>query len=154
MCADQCFGAITIQHLDELCNANKQVYKDLLQRCRGLLCSTTTTVFIFLSPQFIINHPDAHDVFIECSHRATLCVVTLDKAHIHVQHGTSFRSKIWALQAQFFSKIFGNQLHLMRPCLIVRTAIMPTSYLLPLSHLLTINSFSGDLLVRGAQNNF
>ncbi len=70
MCADQRFGAVTIQHLDELYNANKQVYKDLLQRCRGLLCSMMTTVFIFLSPRFVINHPDARDVFIKCSHRA------------------------------------------------------------------------------------
>jgi superfamily II DNA helicase RecQ len=98
-CTDQHFGAVTIQHLDKLYNANKQVYKDLLQRSQGLLCSITTTVFIFLFPQFIINHPNARDVFIKCSHHATLHVVTLDKAHIHVQHGTSFRSKIRALQA-------------------------------------------------------
>jgi hypothetical protein len=96
-CADQRFGAVTIQHLAELYGANQQVDKDLLQRCRGLLCSTTMTKFIFLSPEFIINHPDARDVFIECSHRATLHIVALDKAHIHVQHGMLFRSKIWAL---------------------------------------------------------
>jgi hypothetical protein len=42
----------------------------------------------------------------------------------------------------------------MRPLLIVLTATMPTSYLLPLSHLLTINSFSGNLLAHGTQNNF
>jgi hypothetical protein len=72
-CTDQRFGNVTIQHLDKLYDANKQVYKVLLQRCRGLLCSTTTTVFIFLSPQqFTINHPDARDVFIKCSHRATV----------------------------------------------------------------------------------
>jgi hypothetical protein len=114
------------------------------------------TVFIFLSPQFIINHPEARDrdVFIKCPHHATLCVVALDEAHIHVQHGRLCRSTIRALQALFFATIFGNQLHLMRPRLIVLTATMPTSYLLILSHLLTINSFSGDLLVHGTQNNF
>ncbi len=42
----------------------------------------------------------------------------------------------------------------MRPRLIVLRATMPTSYLLPLSHLLTINSFSGNSLVRSTQNNF
>jgi hypothetical protein len=65
-CPDQCFGTVTNQHLDKLYDANKQVYKDLLQRCRGLLCSTTMTVFVLLSPHFIINHPDTHDVFIKC----------------------------------------------------------------------------------------
>jgi hypothetical protein len=62
------------------------------------------TVFIFLSPQFIINHPDARDVIIECPHCATLWVVARDKAQIHVQHGTLFRSKIQALQALFLQQ--------------------------------------------------
>jgi hypothetical protein len=153
-CTDQRFGAVTIQYLDKLYDANKQVYKDLLQHCQGLLCSTITTVFIFLSLQFVINHPDACDVFIGCSHRATLCVVAIDEAHFHIQDGTLFRSMIRALQALFFAEIFGNQPHLMRLRLIVLTATMPTSYLLPLSHLLTINLFFGDLLVCGTQNRF
>jgi hypothetical protein len=52
-CANQNFGAVTVQHLDELFDANKQVYYDLLERCHGLRRSTTTTVFIFMSPQFL-----------------------------------------------------------------------------------------------------
>jgi superfamily II DNA helicase RecQ len=72
-CANQNFGAVAVQHLDELFDANKRVYCDLLERCRGLLQSTTTIVFIFLSPQFLINHPEARDVFIKCSHCNTLC---------------------------------------------------------------------------------
>jgi hypothetical protein len=62
--ADQRFGPVKEQHLDELYDGNKKVYHDLLERCRGLRRSTTTTVFIFLSPQFLINHTDARDVFI------------------------------------------------------------------------------------------
>ncbi len=87
-CANQNFGAVAVQHLDELFNANKHVYYNLLERCRGLLWSTTTTVFIFLSPQFLINHPEARDVFIECSHCTTLHVIALDEAHIHVGYQT------------------------------------------------------------------
>ena len=49
--ADQHFGAVTVQHLDELYDGNKKVYYDLLERCPGLQQSATTTVFIFLSPQ-------------------------------------------------------------------------------------------------------
>ena len=97
-CANQQFGAVAVQHLDELFDANKQVYYDLLERCRGLRRSTTTTVFIFVLPQFLINHPEACEVFIECSHHTTLRVIVLDEVHIHIQHGTSFRSEIRALQ--------------------------------------------------------
>jgi len=97
-CANQQFGAIAIQHLDELFDANKQVYYDFLEQCHGLHWSTTTTVFIFVSPQFLINHPEAREVFIKCSHRITLRVIALDEVHIHIQHSTSFRSEIRALQ--------------------------------------------------------
>jgi hypothetical protein len=72
MSADLRFRAVIIQYLNELYDANKNAYKDLLQCCWGLLWSTTTTVFIFLSPQFLINHPDACNVFIECLHHTTL----------------------------------------------------------------------------------
>jgi len=63
-CAGQRFGTVTVQHLDELYDANKKVYHELMERCRGLRRSTMTTVFIFLSPQFLINHPDACNVLL------------------------------------------------------------------------------------------
>jgi hypothetical protein len=61
-----------IQHLDELYDAKKRAYQKLLGRCRALLPSTMTTIFIFLSPQFLVNHPDARDIFIDFLHRMTL----------------------------------------------------------------------------------
>ena len=153
-CANEQFGAVAVQHLDELFDANKQVYYDLLERCRGLCRSTTTTVFIFVSPQFLINHPKAREVFIKCSHRTTLRVIALDEVHIHVQHGTSFRSEIRALQVLFFSKIFCEQLPTVQPRLIVLTATMPTSYLPHLCRLLTVSSFQGESIVRGSPREF
>jgi superfamily II DNA helicase RecQ len=71
-CANHRFGTVIIQHLDELFDANKSAYKDLLEQCRGLRCSMTTTVFLFLSPQFLINHSNAREIFIKCSHCTTL----------------------------------------------------------------------------------
>jgi len=123
---------------------------DLLERCHGLRRSTTTTVFIFLSPQFLINHPEARNVSIENSHRTTLRVIALDEAHIHVQHRTSFRSEIRALQVLLFARIFCEQSLMMRPWLIVLTATMPTSYLPHLCQLLTVSSFQGESIVRGS----
>ena len=38
-CATQNFGAVAVQHLDKLFNANKRVYYNLLKRCHGLLWS-------------------------------------------------------------------------------------------------------------------
>ncbi len=64
-CTNKQFGAVMMQHLDQLYDANKHVYQDLLKHCHGLFQSTSMTLFIFLSPQFLINHSDAQDVFIE-----------------------------------------------------------------------------------------
>jgi superfamily II DNA helicase RecQ len=80
--------------------------------------------------------------------------IALDKVHIHVQHGTSFRCEIRALQVLFFSKIFREQLPTVRPRLIVLTATMPTSYLLHLCRLLTVSSFQGESIVRGSTREF
>jgi superfamily II DNA helicase RecQ len=113
-----------------------------------------TTFFLFLSPQFLINHSDARKIFIKCSHCTTLRVVALDKAHSHVQHGTSFRSEICALQALFCSKIFGNHLAMIQPRLVALTATMPNSYLPLFSQLLTISLFSGDSLICGSSIDF
>ena len=103
--ANQKFGAVTVQHLDELIDANKQVYFDLLERCRGLHGPTTTTVFIFMSQHFLIHHLKARKVFINCSHCTTLRVIALDEVHIQVQHGTSFRSKMGSAGLVFFQVI-------------------------------------------------
>jgi superfamily II DNA helicase RecQ len=131
-CAAERFGAVIILHLDKLFDANEPAYRELLQRCRGLHQSTPMTIFLFLSPQFIINHPDARDIFIECSNSKTLRIVALDEAHIHVQHGTSFRSKIWSLQARL-----GNPFGIPR-----------NSTIIPISDLLDSGIFIGILFFR------
>ena len=134
---------VIIQHLDELFDYNQNAYRALLERCRALLWLRTMTLFMFLSPQFIINHPDAREVFIDCSNRTTLPVVALNEAYIHVQHRMSFRSKIRALQTLFFSKIFGNRPESERPRLIMLMATMPTDYLpQPLDNQIICGGFS------------
>ncbi len=147
-CTNLSFRAIIIQHLDELYNVNIPAYMDLLQQCRGLLWSMMTTVFIFLSPQFLVNHSDAREIFIECSHCCTtLRFVALDEAHIHVQH-RFMRCKLYS-SPRFLAtnRQWNDQL-------ITLTATMPDSYLLLLPHLLTINSFTGNSLVCGSLNKF
>ncbi len=109
---------------------------------------------MFSSPQFIVNHDNIRDVFIQWSHCTTLWVVVLDEVHIHIQHGTSFCCKIHVLQAIFFAKTFGNQPAMEQPWLTALMATMPNSYLPLLSDLLTINSFADNALIHGSSNNF
>ncbi len=60
--ANKRFGSVITIHLYKLYNANKHTYLQLLDRCCCLLCSTTTPIVIFLSPQFLINHSDAQNI--------------------------------------------------------------------------------------------
>ncbi len=84
------WGNMGIYHLDELYDCNRLAFKRLLQRCSLIDRSMTSTLFLFLSPQFLINHCDALDVFVTCAQKRTLRLIAVDEAHIHVQHGTSF----------------------------------------------------------------
>ena len=91
------WGNVGVYHLDELYDCNRQLYHSILSGCALLGQDTSSTFFIFLSPKFLINHRDALGVFVSCAHKRTLHVIAMDEAHIHVQHGTSFREDIRAL---------------------------------------------------------
>jgi superfamily II DNA helicase RecQ len=107
---------------------HRQLYHSLLSGCTLLGRDTSSTFFIFLSPQFLNNHRDTLNKFVSCAHKRTLHVIAMDEAHIHVQHGTSFREDIRALQIEFFRKVYGNQPRDLRPWLIALTAAFPTTY--------------------------
>jgi len=146
------WGNVGVYHLDELYDCNRQLYHSLLCGCTSLGRDTSSTFFILLSPQFLflINHRDALDIFVSCAHERTLTlrVIAMDEAHIHVQHGTSFREDICALRIKFFRKVYGNQPRDLRPRLIALMATFPTTYVALLSTLLTVDMSIGDCVVR------
>jgi superfamily II DNA helicase RecQ len=78
----------------------------------------------------------------------------MDEAHIHVQHGTSFRNDVRALRAECFCRVDGNQPANRRPRLIALSATFPTSYLCLLSTLLTVNFTIGNCILRGSPCDF
>ena len=96
------WGNVGVNHLDKIFDSKRSTYFALLCRCASMSRRTTSTIFIYLSPQFLVNHQDAHNVFIECANECTLWVIAMDEAHIHVQHGTSFQEDIRALRVELF----------------------------------------------------
>ena len=148
------WGNVGMYHLDELYNCNRQLYHSLLSRCALLSRDTSSTFFIFLSPQFLNNHRDTLNKFVSCAHKWTLRVIAMDEDHIHVQHGTSFREDICALRIKFFRKVYGNQPRDLRPRLIALMATFPTTYVALLSTLLTVDMSIGDCVVRGSPEDF
>ena len=107
--ANTMWGNVGAYHLDELYDYNRSAFTRLMRRCSSIEQSTTSTLFLFLSPQFSVNYRDAFDVLVTCAQERTLRVIAMEEAHVHVQHGTSFRDDIRALRVEFFRQIYGNQ---------------------------------------------
>jgi superfamily II DNA helicase RecQ len=149
------WGKVGVYHLDDtMYDCDRQLYSSFLRSCSSMRQDTSSTFFVFLSPQSLINHRDALDVFVACAHDQTLRVIAMDEAHIHVQHGTSFREEIRALRIEFFKKIFGNQPRDLHPRMIALTATLPTTYVGLLSNLLTADMSIGDSILRGSPEDF
>jgi superfamily II DNA helicase RecQ len=115
--------------------------------------NTTSTLFMFLSQQFLVHHRNTLDIFV-CARERTLRLIAIDEAHIHVQHGTSFRADIRALRAEFFTQVYGNQPSVQRPRLIALSATFPASYLRLLSNLLTVDATPANCVLRGSPQDF
>jgi superfamily II DNA helicase RecQ len=107
--ANTTWGNVGVYHLDELYDSNCPVFDRLLWRCSTIEPNTTSTLFIFLLPQFLVHHRNTLDIFVTCAQERTLRLIAMDEAHIHVQHGTLFRDNICALRAEFFTQVYGNQ---------------------------------------------
>jgi hypothetical protein len=103
------WGNVGIYHLNEIFDCNHYAYQKLLLCCSEIKRSTSSTLFAFLLPQFLINHPNTFGIFITCAQEQTLWLIAMDKVHINVQHGLSFHEEIPALCVKFFRLIYGNQ---------------------------------------------
>jgi hypothetical protein len=147
-------GNMGVYRLDEIYDCNCPAFFKLLRHCLSINRSTSSTLFIFLSPQLLMNQQNTLDVLAMCAQERTLCLIEMDEAHIYVQHGISFRDDIRALCINFFRRVFGNQPANQRPQLIVLSTTFILSYLCMLSGLLTVNVTIDDCVLRGSPIDF
>jgi len=152
--ANTTWGNVGAYHLDELYDSNRSAFTRLMWRCLSIERSTTSMLFLFLSPQFLVNHHDTLNDLVTCARERTLRVIAMDEAHVHVQHGTSFRDDIRALRVEFSRQIYGNKLSDRRPHLIALSATFPTSYICLLSNLLTVDFNIDNCILRGSEQEF
>ena len=62
--ANRTWGDVGAYHLDELYDANRRAFESLLRRCSTMKRNTTSTLFMFLSPQFLVHHRNTLDIFV------------------------------------------------------------------------------------------
>ena len=150
---DERWGSIEVQHLDELWLNDKRKYRDVLERLGDVERTTTSAIFVFLSPQFLVNHRDALSVFLEAARKRTLRLVALDEVHLHVQHGTSFRAEIRELRDVFFRPVFDRSAKADHPYVIAQTGTFPADYVADLTALTTV-PFLPENVLRGSAKEF
>ena len=132
------WGTVDVHHLDEVYTNSKGNYRRLLEKIRCMDRRTSSTLFLFVSPHFLVLHPDARDALLLAGRERTLRLVVADEVHLMVQHGMSFRAEIRALRDLFWIKLFRPSDSAAHPKFIGMTATMPEAYVAHLTFLTTL----------------
>jgi superfamily II DNA helicase RecQ len=138
-CGDEQFGSINVVHLDEIAQASLSKRSEVLHRIAMMQKDTTSTLFLFVSPQFIMNHEDFRNSIISQAHNGIVRMIKIDEVHLHVQHGVSFRRDIRMMKDYFFNPIFRDHRGMgKKPIFFCCTATMSQEYLSLLTSLTTV----------------
>ena len=151
--ANQSFGSVTAHHIDELFKESVVKYTQLLNSIRMLKRQTTSTIYLFVSPQFIINHVDFRMSMINAARERIMRVVGIDEFHLYVQQGMSFRSEIRRLKNAFWIPIFQQLPPNQRPKFFAASATVYSEYVQLLTSLTTI-AFPPNTILRGPPADF
>ena len=128
-------GSVEAQHLDDL--TPSQLRDDIVPRMDEIKYNSSSTMFIFTSPQQLVEHPFILDAILRCHARQTLRLVTIDEAHLYAMHGRSFRVAMRVLQRILFEVIFKEGVW--HPLLLAMTATMTTPLLESFSTLTNVD---------------
>ena len=99
------FGSIEAHHLDNFATKDR---KQFVKHICNMTVRTTSSVFVFSSPQFLADNKDVLHALLKCNRKHTLRAVAINEADLLARHGSSFRSEIRLLGDQFFDQIFGG----------------------------------------------
>ena len=153
LCADERYGKVRVFHLDELVKDAPVQYESFLRLCNHLKKDTVHTIFTFLSPHHLINNPRSLAAVLHAAELGTLRTVIMDEVHLHVQHGTSFRSECRALKTKFFKPVFYPTGRQSNVGFLATTATMPAPYVADLVKLTGLK-FPPNAIVRGSLDEF
>ena len=130
------YGSIIAINLDEMATS-AGVKRKIIAFLTNLPINTSTTIFIFSSPQFMANNPSIMNSLLNnCARKGTLRSITIDKAHLWAKHGSSFCEEIRYLQHNFFAPLYAGANS--GPIFLAMTATMSKQTLATLSSLVAI----------------
>ena len=130
------YGSIIAINLDEI-GTTAGVKRKIIAFLTTLKRNTSTTIFIFSSPQFMANNPSIMNSLLNnCARKGTLRSITIDEAHLWAKHGSSFCEEIRYLQHNFFAPLYAGTNS--GPIFLALTATMSKQTLATLSSLVAI----------------
>lgn len=148
------YGAIEVYNLDEIASKSSKIRTDIIARLRRLQPTSTTTIILVASPQFLATHTGFVDVLVkECIPNKTLRSCVIDEAHIWAEHGTSFRVDMRTLHETFFKPIFHGKSNSNSIFFLAATATMSLKNLKGLTSLTSIG-FGPEDMVWGSAEQF
>ena len=107
--ADQRYASFEAVHMDEIPSSSDALGGDIIPRLDGIGANSSSTLYCFTSPQYIVDNPSFLNALLRCHERRTLRFVAIDEAHLYAQHGKTFRESIRILKASFFEKVFAKE---------------------------------------------
>ena len=110
--AVQTDAATLAYHLDEL--STRVVTETIIPRITELPYNSSTTLFLFSSPQFIAETESFKAALLDCER-----MVAIDKAHLYAMHSRSFRVQICQLLPDLFKIIFAHDKQQCTLCLVM-----------------------------------
>ena len=99
--------------------------------------ASSWTVFLFCSPQYLVENNTFRNTLLQCNHKRTLHLGALDEVHLYTMQGRTFREAIQALQHIFFAVVFSTDFE--HHPLLLMTATMTMSILSSFSVLMHVN---------------
>ena len=97
-------GSVETHHIDEI--PTDLLQELIIPRMHEIGYDSTSTMFLFISPQKLATTPSLLTALFVCHQLQTLRLVVIDKAHLYAQHGRSFRESLRILTTILFDVIF------------------------------------------------
>ena len=121
-------GSVEAHHLDE-CSDDK-VRGEIIPRIKEIAekKETTSTMFLFVSPQFLTSNPELVEALAHAHNRRVLRGLGIDEVHLYVGH-SQFRLEIRALKDLIWLRFFPPGKPSIHPNYFVTTATITPYYI-------------------------
>lgn len=136
MHANQEFGSIEVHNLDEITPSRME--SDIIPRINEIKEGTTSTMFLFTSPQHLAGSPDLVEALKQAHERGVLKGIGIDEGHLYVGH-SMFRLEIRALKDLIWLQFFPPGKEELHPTYWITTATINLDYVNELEELTGIH---------------